>query len=525
MRQALHIFRKDLRRGWPLLLLWAAILVFWIEPVWRDPLYAEELESIDALRAGIVVLAGMIGAALVIQHDALVGVREFWMTRPIGRGSLLAAKTAFVGLFLLTPPLALELALLTRYGLPPERWAVQATQLALPWASAIAIACLIASWTRGLPAFLAVSTALLLGPNLGVGAANLLRGARISLGLSPGVLPALGVLAIALLALQYATRRRLIGALAGAALTSGLWFGPVRFDPYSYLHRVTTPTLPAVRVALTPGPGRDAFAAERPGATAGRAMDLWFVPSPTDDREDQTIEVGRVEGEIEWDDGRATPFYAMGEWYLTHQPLQVSPTDWSAGLVSPQSAWRALGVQGDETFESLLGQSGTLRGKSTGAVWRRAIVERLPLEAGAAAGHKSSRIRVIDVDRAPGELSVRLRSRELINLWRAYPRMQVALANAQRGETLPLSLQGGGGMTNWGGLLMSPPFLLIVKEGVWSPSTADLDADWLAGAELLLSFYDFAGTADVLVEAPSLTVEAFESQSPSLVSSWRPPWF
>jgi hypothetical protein len=291
------------------------------------------------------------------------------------------------------------------------------------------------------------------------------------------------------------------------------------------LHRVTTPTLPAVRVALTPGPGRDAFAAERPGATAGRAMDLWFVPSPTDDREDQTIEVGRVEGEIEWDDGRATPFYAMGEWYLTHQPLQVSPTDWSAGLVSPQSAWRALGVQGDETFESLLGQSGTLRGKSTGAVWRRAIVERLPLEAGAAAGHKSSRIRVIDVDRAPGELSVRLRSRELINLWRAYPRMQVALANAQRGETLPLSLQGGGGMTNWGGLLMSPPFLLIVKEGVWSPSTADLDADWLAGAELLLSFYDFAGTADVLVEAPSLTVEAFESQSPSLVSSWRPPWF
>jgi hypothetical protein len=525
MKQALHIFRKDLRRGWPLLLLWAAILVFWIEPVWRDPLYAEQLESVDALRAGIVVLAGMIGAALVIQHDALVGVREFWMTRPIGRGSLLAAKVAFVGGFIVLPPLAIQFALLTRYGLPPERWGVQAVQLALPWTSAIAIACLIASWTRGLPAFLAVSTALLLGPNLGVGAANLLRGARISLGLSPGLLPALGVLAIVLLALQYATRRRLIGALAGAAVTGGLWLGLFRFDPYSYVHRVTTTTLPAVRVALTPGPGRDAFAAERPGATAGRAMDLWFVPSPADDREDQTIEVGRVEGEIEWDDGRATPFYAMGEWYLTHQPLQVSPTDWAAGLVHPPSAWRALGVQGDATFESLLGRSGSLRGKSTGAAWRRTVVERLPLEAGAAAGHKSSRIRVIDVDRAPGELSVRLRSRELINLWRAYPRVQVTLANGDRGESFPLVLQGGGGRLSWGGLLVSPPFLLMVKEGVWSPSTADLDADWLAGAELVLTYYDFAGTADVLVEAPNLTVEAVESDSPSLASSSRAPWF
>ena len=34
MSQALHIFKKDLRRGWPLLLLWAAVLVYCIAPVW-----------------------------------------------------------------------------------------------------------------------------------------------------------------------------------------------------------------------------------------------------------------------------------------------------------------------------------------------------------------------------------------------------------------------------------------------------------------------------------------------------------
>jgi hypothetical protein len=533
MRQALHIFRKDLRRGWPLLLLWAAILVYWIAPIWRDPLEAAELERIDSMRSGLIVLGGMIVAALAIQHDPLVGVREFWMTRPVRRASLLAAKALFVGGFVVLPPLVIQFALLVRYGLPPERWTPQAVDLALPWASAIALACLAAAWTRGLPGFIALSVALLLLPNFGVGAANLIRGARVSFGLPIGFLPALGLVALALIVLQYATRRRVAGALIGGVLFGAVALGVFRFDPYSYLHRTFTPTLPAVQVELSPGPGRETFAAERPGATAGRVMDLWFVPSPVRAGAGDALEISRVDGEIEWADGRSTPFYASGEWYLSDSPAASVGFDWAEGL-GPREAWRALGVRGEESFESLLGRTGALRGKAAGSVWRLAEVKRLPLEAGAEHQHAGSKVRILGVERAPGELGIRLRSREIVNLWRSYPRMQVALANAARGETVPLSFRGGGAALHWGGLLVSPPFLIQVKEGVWEPrreaafgesEIPPVDAAWLAGAELLLAYYDFAGVADVLVEAPNLTVDAAESGSPSYYTVWRAPWF
>ena len=42
MKQSLHLFKKDLRRGWPLLLLWAAVLGVQAIPVWQEPLDAED---------------------------------------------------------------------------------------------------------------------------------------------------------------------------------------------------------------------------------------------------------------------------------------------------------------------------------------------------------------------------------------------------------------------------------------------------------------------------------------------------
>jgi hypothetical protein len=109
--------------------------------------------------------------------------------------------------------------------------------------------------------------------------------------------------------------------------------------------------------------------------------------------------------------------------------------------------------------------------------------------------------------------------------------LQLALANRARGETIPLLFHSEGGEMTWGGLLVSQPFLLRVREGVWSPRTrwgldeSPVDAEWLAGAELLLTYYDFAGIADAIVEAPNLTVDSTESGSPSLFTTWRPPWF
>jgi hypothetical protein len=530
MSQALHIFRKDLRRGWPLLVLWFAILAFWIEPIWRDPLYTEKLENIDGLRTTLITLAGMVAAALTIQHDPLVGVRAFWMTRPIRARSLLMAKAVFILMFFVLPPILLQFAALLRYGLPRERWVVQLLELSLPWAGLLAIACLLAAWTRGLPGFFALLVGLFVAPSFGFSFVRLFRASHFSISLATSLLPMLGLIALGLLAFQYATRRRFLGAAIGAALLPLGVLGLFRFDPYAYLHRVSTPHLPDMHVELTPGPGRNTFAAERPGETAGRVLDLWFVASPIPAQPGRALEISRVDGEIEWDDGRATPFYATGEWYLAESPARSSGLEWADGF-GPQSSWRALGVQGDVPLESLLGRSGTLRGRAYGSVWKLGEVKTLPLTPGAEHGHGGSSVRIGEVNRPPGDLEIRLRSRELVDLRWSYPRMQLALANRARGETIPLLFRGEASQMLWGGLLSSPPFLLRAREGVWSPRAAggleekSVDAEWLADAELLLTYYDFAGAADILVEAPNLTVDSVESGSPSLFTFSRAPWY
>ena len=530
MNQALHIFLKDLRRGWPLLLLWFAILAFWIEPVWRDPLYREKIESAGHFQSFLLMLAGMVAAALIIQHDPLVGVREFWMTRPIGKRSLMAAKAIFVVSFVVLPPIVLQFVTLLRYGLPGERWALLLLEMALPWASAVALACLLAAWTRGLPGFFGLLLGLYVAPSLAAGVIPRFRGVGFSMNLLSGFLLTLGLIALALLVLQYATRRRMLGAAIGAALLPIAFLVHPRFDLYTYIHRAVTPRLLDIRVELSPGPGRETFTAERPGSTAGRALDLWFVVGRVETPPGRAVEISRVDGEIRWEDGRATPFYATGNWHLSDGPAQPSSLSWPEEL-GPQSAWRALGVQGDEPFESLLGRSGALRGKATGSVWKLAEFMHLPLEPGAEYGYRSSRVRILEVNSPPGDLRIRLRSRELFDPRGTYPRLQLALANRARGETIPLLFHDGKGQMFWSGLLAAQPFLLRVREGVWSPRTpwgldeTPVDAEWLADAELLLTYYDSAGIADVIVEAPNLTVDSVESGSPSLFTTWRPPWF
>ena len=534
MTQTLHILRKDLRRGWPLLLLWAALLAYWIAPIWADPLDAESLERLGSGRAVLVLLAGILGAGLTIQQDPLVGVRELWMTRPIRPSSLLAAKALFLGVFVVLPPIALQLAVLARYGLPLDRWPVQLVELALPWAAAIAVASLVAAWTRGLPGFLGGLAVLFLGFSLSLvpSARGHISDLAVSFPSSP--LPALGAVSLLLLLLMYATRRRTLGVVVGVPLLVLAGSGALSWRLTEFLERAPRQFLPEVRVELTPGPGRTAFAAERPGATAGRIMDLWFVASPAGQTHGRVLTLSRIDGEIEWDDGRSTPFYVAGEWYLADSPSRTVGLDWADGR-GPRQAWRALGIQGDRTFESLLGRSGTLRGRADGTAWELAEIETLPLRPGAEHEQQGSKLRILEVDRAPGDFQIRLRSRDLFDLRLGYPRLQIALANRDRGETIPLQLRGGGGRMTWPGLLAPRPALVWAREavmGVRDPFAFDsadagaaLDSEWLDGAELLLTYYRYAGAVEVAVEAADLTVDTAEGTSPALYAGWRAPWF
>jgi hypothetical protein len=133
MKQTLHIFAKDLRHFWPEILSSLALLgvLVWIYPsTWLsgNTLYA---------RAGGVVLPTMLEAQLaalltllipvswwlligrVIHAEALVGHRQFWVTRPYEWKKLLAAKALFLAAFLYSPLLIAQCLLLIRAGFHP----------------------------------------------------------------------------------------------------------------------------------------------------------------------------------------------------------------------------------------------------------------------------------------------------------------------------------------------------------------------------------------------------------------------
>ena len=109
MKLVLAIFKKDTRRFWPLLLLWAAVLIAGIGVsagviALPTDLYGNSrlgtafhfFEGIGALVFALVVVA-------LVHEDALVGDRQFWMTRPVGARALAAAKLLDVAVWLLLP--------------------------------------------------------------------------------------------------------------------------------------------------------------------------------------------------------------------------------------------------------------------------------------------------------------------------------------------------------------------------------------------------------------------------------------
>src|ERR1043166_191352 len=88
MRQALHIFRKDIR------CLWWEILV--VEALAIGYTFVKS-ESHDILYVnGLLPLAWIYLVVRVILQEPLPGDRQFWITRPYAWRSLLGAKALFV---------------------------------------------------------------------------------------------------------------------------------------------------------------------------------------------------------------------------------------------------------------------------------------------------------------------------------------------------------------------------------------------------------------------------------------------
>jgi len=123
MRQALHIFKKDIRHLWieiAVTLLVVAALTFtgarralWL----ADP--AVNRSVAWTLLGFLLPLVWCILIARLVHAEALPGDRQFWTTRPYAWKSLLAAKTFFLAAFVNLPLLAAQIAILLAYGFNP----------------------------------------------------------------------------------------------------------------------------------------------------------------------------------------------------------------------------------------------------------------------------------------------------------------------------------------------------------------------------------------------------------------------
>lgn len=135
MKQILNIFRKDLRRFWYEIAVSLALLATYS---WNDVRGWAGERNIAASGGGIAalfgyqVLSGLVAVLLpiawallivrVIQGEALVGDRQFWITRPYEWEKLLAAKVLFVALTINVPLLIADAVLLAKAGFPPAHY-------------------------------------------------------------------------------------------------------------------------------------------------------------------------------------------------------------------------------------------------------------------------------------------------------------------------------------------------------------------------------------------------------------------
>ena len=123
MRQALHIFKKDVRYLWieiAVTLLVVAAFTFtgarralWLsDPTVNTSVATTLLKFLLPLAWGILI-------ARLVHAEALPGDRQFWTTRPYAWKSLLAAKALFLAAFVNIPLLVAHISILLAYGFNP----------------------------------------------------------------------------------------------------------------------------------------------------------------------------------------------------------------------------------------------------------------------------------------------------------------------------------------------------------------------------------------------------------------------
>jgi hypothetical protein len=124
MRETLHIFKKDVRHRWPEILISLVLLLLYLRAAPRTeeaagmfdarsfPWDALSVQSISFLLLFLWIFL----IVRVVQDEALVGDRQWWITKPYDWWKLLLAKVLIWVFFVATPLFFVQLILLHHFG-------------------------------------------------------------------------------------------------------------------------------------------------------------------------------------------------------------------------------------------------------------------------------------------------------------------------------------------------------------------------------------------------------------------------
>ena len=192
----------------------------------------------------VMILATAIFALVAIalvQADRLVGTTSFWLTRPIGRSTLLASKVIVAVVFLVLVPLALDAIVFFASGvMPPALWRVAAERLGYQLVYLLPVMA-IAALTPNIARFILACAVGVLAFVVFATTVNL----RAVPGRPPGAVLAGGFASLALMAIaclgvivhQYLTRRTrrssfvAVAGIAGMLGVYATWPWPMDTSP------------------------------------------------------------------------------------------------------------------------------------------------------------------------------------------------------------------------------------------------------------------------------------------------------
>lgn len=240
MNLMFHIFKKDLRRLWPLICAFLAYVGLITALLVQHRLELNPGGQFDLPLEGFGLAILALGiVVLLIHEDRPGGTSGFWLTRPIPPMSLMAAKGVFILLFLFVVPSAAHLFVLLQYGLSGNDLILALAPTLSTYLAFLGVATVLAALTSDFKTYLLAWAAawLFFAPF----AAHFLRidlPMGVPIWITQVVLPNTSTVAVCLLVLahQYRTRRTKRSAallIAGLLLTlpSSPWFPSVHQRP------------------------------------------------------------------------------------------------------------------------------------------------------------------------------------------------------------------------------------------------------------------------------------------------------